>query len=85
MATSYYLELRKHDVDLLVQAGADPSGLSSALGANSVAHAVLTTLDFSTLDRWRLLLNREGRPYRYCEYDGQESRELGRSRSPDWA
>jgi hypothetical protein len=84
MATSYHLELRDHDAHLLVQAGADLGGLSSAIGANPVAHTVLTTLDFPTLDRWRLLLNREGRPYRYYECVGDETRELGQSRSPEW-
>jgi hypothetical protein len=84
MAISYHLELRDQDTDLLLQAGANPSDVSSVIGEKNVSHAVLVTPDYATLDRWRLFLNREGRPYRYCECDDQKTRELGRSRSPDW-
>ena len=84
MTISYHLELRDQVVDMLLEAGADPNDVSSVIGQKNVSHSVLTTRDYATLDRWRLFLNREARPYRYCECDGPKTGELGRSRSPDW-
>jgi hypothetical protein len=84
MVIIYHLELRDQDTDLLLHAGADPSDGSSVIGTKKIRYAVFATSAYATLDQWRLLLNREGRPYRYCECDGQTTRELGRSRSPDW-
>lgn len=81
----YRLELRAQDVELLLKACASANDLSSSIGPAGVTHAVLSTRGYATLEQWRLFLNREGRPYRYCEWDGHVTRELGRSRSPDWA
>ena len=79
----FVIEFGTASAELLVNAGTSRErfNLASKEGAT---YSVLTTSDFSELERWRLFLNREVCPYRYGEVEPRGIREMGRSRSPDW-
>jgi hypothetical protein len=86
MPECFELQLRTEDRNLLLCAGAVADELTPHIGRQSgVCYTAFNTTDFAVLDRYRLLLNREGKPYRYCAVSEIGERELGRSRSPDWA
>jgi hypothetical protein len=80
----YSLECCVSDVALLIKAGASAGAFDPAVSIKGKTFSVFKTADFAVLDRWRLLLNREARPYRYFAHLDGNRRELGRSRSPDW-
>jgi hypothetical protein len=82
---AFRLECRMTDVDVLINAGAKPDAFFSEASAMGMRYSVFETPDFSVLDRWRLVLNLEARPYRYSARLDGNTRKLGRSRSPEWA
>jgi len=80
----FVMEFNVAAVELLARAGVSRELMSDASGRDGAPHSVLMTSDFAELNRWRLFLNREARPYRYRQHDTNGVREMGRSRSPDW-
>ncbi|WP_438397016.1 hypothetical protein [Caballeronia sp. DA-9] len=79
----FVIEFGTSSAKLLVDVGTSRACITGA-SKEGATYSVLTTSDFSELERWRLFLNREVCPYRCGEMETRGIREMGQSRSPDW-